>query len=167
MQCKALGNIILLTLSLLVAPLAANAQRPAVPRSGPPKFEGHFGHYERSKRFSSFIFKNQRKLVYIDAYYVLDGYDDVNVFTDTSGVDGFHLWEKCFKSLDPNEKPWYGKCTGTSFSIDRSGPKKDADFYIYRGALHLQGYFAIRGCGGPHQGSMGCTLRPLNPEEVR
>jgi len=169
MRCNTLGSIILFTLKLLLAPLAADAQRPdkRVLRSGPRKFEGEFGHYERSKHYSNFIFKNQRKLVYIDAYYVPGDPNEVKIINNTFGVDGFQLWDKCFAPLAPKEKPWYGKCTGTYFAMDRSGPNKDADITYIRGTLRVQGYFAIRGCDGPHQGSMGCTLRPLNPEEVR
>ena len=169
MRCNTLGSIVLLTMSLLLAPLAADAQRPGkkVPRNDLPKFEGEIGHYEKSKRFTNFIFKNQRKLVYIDAYYVPADPQEVRIVNNTFGVDGFHLWEKCFEPLAPNEKPWYGKCEGTGFTLDRSGPEKDSDITYIRGTLRVEGYFAIRGCGGPHQGSMGCTLRPLNPEEVR
>jgi hypothetical protein len=169
MWYNTLGSIILLTLSLLLAPLVADAQQPSktVFRNGLPKFGGEFGHYERSKRFYNFIFKNQHKLVYIDAHYVPDDPNEVKIVNNTFGVDGFQLWDKCFEPLAPKEKPWYGKCTGTYFALDRSGSNKDSDITYIRGTLRVQGYFAIRGCDGPHQGSMGCTLRPLNPEEVR
>ena len=167
MRGNALASMLLLALSLLLAPMAADAQRPGkkAPWSGLPKFEGQFGPYEQSKRFSNFIFKNQRKIVYIDAYYVPD--EPIKIINNTFGVDGFQLWGKCFEPLAPYEKPWYGKCEGTYFAIDRSEPTKDSDITYIRGTLRVQGYFAIRGCDGPHQGSMGCTLRPLNPEEVR
>lgn len=131
-----------------------------------PKFEGEFGHYELSKRFTNFIFDNQRKPVYIDAYYVPND-DEIEIVNNTFGVDGFQLWDSC-ESLAPNEKPSYIKCTGTYFTLDRSGTNKDKDSDItyIRGTLRVHGYFTIRGCDGPHQGSMGCMLRPLNPEEV-
>ncbi|NES73150.1 MAG: hypothetical protein F6K24_52155 [Okeania sp. SIO2D1] len=58
------------------------------------------------------------------------------------------------------------KCTGIEFSIDISDSSKDADMFYFRGGLRIRGYFAIKGCSGPHQGSMACGLRPLNPEDV-
>ncbi len=91
MRCNTLESIILLALNLLRASLAADAQQPGkrVPRSGPPKFEGEYGHYERSKRFSNFIFKNQRKLVISFALYAARGraYSGSSCFSTRAGVD--------------------------------------------------------------------------------
>jgi hypothetical protein len=132
-----------------------------------PRFTGEIGHYQASQSFTDFIFENQGELVFIDAYYVPASWDELEITNNQFGVDYFHLWHDCFELLEPNAKPSYHQCTGTSFSIDRGSSPKDADFTYIRDILRIRGYFAIRGCGGPHQGSMGCTLRPLNPEDVR
>ncbi len=132
-----------------------------------PKFKGEIGHYEASNAFTNFILENQMKPVFIDAYYVPSENDEIELTNNSFGVDFFHLWHSCFEPLETNEMPSSLKCTGTSFSIDRGDSSKDADFTYIRFTLRVQGYFVIRGCGGPHQGSMGCTLRPLNPEDIR
>ncbi|MFP4006942.1 MAG: hypothetical protein ACLFV6_02900 [Spirulinaceae cyanobacterium] len=131
-----------------------------------PEFSGQIGHYEASQPFTDFIFEHQNELVFIDAYYLPEFWDEIEIINDSFGVDYFHLWHNCGDSLEPNEAPSYQNCTGTGFSLDRDTSPKDADFTFIRDVLRIQGYFAIRGCDGPHQGSMGCTLRPLNPEDL-
>ncbi len=129
-----------------------------------PRFEGTIGNYEASKPFTDFIFANQGNIVWLDA----QSFEDLSRQPETGfEIDYFHLWDNCFQALDPNEKPWSGKCTGTGFSIDHSDPAKDAIVTWFREKITIRGYFAVKGCDGPHQGSMGCTLRPLNPEDVR
>jgi len=129
-------------------------------------FEGEIGHYEASQSFSDFIFEYQNQVVFINAYYLPEFEDEIKIENDNFGVDYFHLWHHCSDSLEPNEVPSYRNCTGTGFSLVRGSSPKDADFTYIRDTLRIQGYFAIRGCDGPHQGSMGCTLRPLNPEDL-
>lgn len=131
-----------------------------------PTFEGEIGHYEMSQPFTDFVFENQGKVVLIDAYYNPVAPDELIITNNSFGVDYIHLWHECFEPLSLNESPSVFKCTGTGFSLDRSETPKDADFTFIRGTFRAQGYFAIRGCDGPHQGSMGCTLRPLNPEDI-
>lgn len=81
-------------------------------------------------------------------------------------VDSFVLWHKCTEPLGTNEEPSGHKCRGTSFNINRSDSPKDANFSYFRSSVRVQGYFVIQGCSGPHQGLMGCSLRPLNPEDI-
>jgi hypothetical protein len=131
-----------------------------------PTFEGEVGHYEMSQPFTDFIFENQGKVVLIDVYYTPADSDEFVIVNNSFGVDYIHLWHECFEPLSPDESPSSYKCIGTSFSLDRSESQKDADFTYVRGSFRAQGYFAIRGCDGPYQGSMGCMLRPLNPEDV-
>ncbi|NEN87870.1 MAG: hypothetical protein F6K48_02665 [Okeania sp. SIO3H1] len=126
-----------------------------------PKFKGEIGHYQKSKAFIDFISKNQGEKVLIDASYSPYFPDDMN---DNFRIDYLHLWKNCFEELETNEEPSPLKCEGVGFSIDRSNSPKDAYMSYFRGQLKIKGYFAIKGCSGPHQGSMGCTLRPLNPE---
>lgn len=135
-------------------------------RSEVPRFAGRIGHYEASQSFTDFIFEHQHQLVFIDADYFPETWDEIEIINDSFGVDYFHLWHHCSDSLEPNEAPSYRNCTGTGFSLVRGSSPKDADFTYIRDVLRIQGYFAIRGCDGPHQGSMGCTLRPLNPEDL-
>ncbi|MEC4803948.1 MAG: hypothetical protein SAJ12_01010 [Jaaginema sp. PMC 1079.18] len=131
-----------------------------------PTFTGEIGHYEASQSFTDFIFDNQANIVFIDAYYVPESWDEIEIINNSFGVDYFHLWHHCLDESEVSEVPSVRNCTGTSFSLVRDAAPKDADFTFVRGTVRIQGYFAIRGCGGPHQGSMGCTLRPLNPEDV-
>lgn len=131
-----------------------------------PRFSGQIGHDEASQPFTDFIFEHQNELVFIDAYYLPESWDKIEITNNSFGVDYFHLWHHCADSIKPDEAPSYGNCTGTSFSLVRGTSPKDADFTYIRDVLRIQGYFAIRGCDGPHQGSMGCTLRPLNPEDL-
>jgi hypothetical protein len=132
-----------------------------------PKFEGEIGHYEKSKLFTNFIFKNEGKKVFIDAFYIPNDIDEISINNNNNfGVDYLHLWENCFEELKTDEKPSVVKCQGVGISIDRSNFPKDADMTYIRNKLSIKGYFAIKGCFGPHQGSMGCTIRPLNPEDV-
>lgn len=134
--------------------------------ASPKKFEGEFGHFSQGKKFVDFVFENEKKIVFFDAYLSEGKYDDLTIVNKTFGVDSFVLWEECFEALANNEKPSAVKCTGTEFTIDRSSALKDSDATLYRGALKIHGYFVIRGCDGPHQGLMGCTLKPLNVEDV-
>ena len=137
------------------------------PKPKIPRFEGEIGNYQKSKAFTNFIFENQGEKVFINASYIPNGTNEGNIIRgDDFRVNHLHLWENCFKELETNEEPSLLKCEGVGFSIDRSNSPKDADMFYNRGALYIRGYFAIKGCGGPHQGSMGCTLRPLNPEDV-
>ena len=129
-----------------------------------PEFKGEIGHYEASVPFTNFIFENVGNIVSLDA----ESFDDLSRQPETGFViDYFHLWDNCFEALEPGEAPWYAKCTGTGFSIDRSDPSKDAIAEWFRAKITIKGYFSIKGCSGPHQGSMGCTLRPLSPEDIR
>lgn len=132
-----------------------------------PSFEGEIGHFEMSQPFTDFIFENQGKIVLIDAYYTPDDSSELTVTNNSFGVDYLHLWHECYENLLSGEDPSSFKCVGTSFSIDRSEAQKDADFTYVRGTFKAQGLFAIRGCDGPYQGSMGCMLRPLNPEDIQ
>ena len=140
-----------------------------ITKSELPKFEGEFGHLEHSNRFFNFIFDNQLKIVYIDAYYIDSDYPSNDLIQKNNGiVNSFTIWNSC-ESLAPNEIPSYTKCLSTYFTLDRSGQNKDKDSDITytRGNLLIQGYFSIQGCSGPYTGTIGCRLRPLNPEEVR
>lgn len=122
------------------------------------KYEGEIGHFGKAVAFNGFIFEHQMKVVSLDASLT-------PTTNDTFGVDSFVLWDSC-EPLEPKEKPSPAKCTGTEFSIDRSEGPKDSDLTFYRGTLRLKGYFVVKGCDGPHQGLMGCTLRPANVEAV-
>jgi|LakMenE18May11ns_1017448.scaffolds.fasta_scaffold9805919_1 hypothetical protein len=152
--------------TIINGPSTINTNTVNSTKAEPPKFEEEFGHYEQSNRFSNFILDNQKKTVYIDAYYVPADFDEIKIINNTFDVDSFQLWAKCVEPLAPNEKPSSAKCIGTYFQLDRSGLSKDSSITYIRGTLRVQGYFSVRGCDGPHQGIMGCTLRPLNPEEV-
>lgn len=131
-----------------------------------PSFEGEVGHFNLSQSFTDFIFENQGEIVFINIYYTPDGSSELNITNNNFGVDYLHLWHECHEQLLPDETPSSSKCVGTSFSIDRGETQKDADFSYIRGTFNARGFFAIRGCSGPYQGSMGCMLRPLNPEDV-
>jgi hypothetical protein len=131
-----------------------------------PEFTGEIGNYEASNAFTKFIFDNQMKPVFINAYYFPDESDVIENDDDTFGANYFHLWNSCPEQLEPNEKPSSLKCRGTGFSINRGDSPKDANFTYIRSTLRVQGYFVIQGCSGLHQGSMGCTMRPLNPEDI-
>ena len=131
------------------------------------EFQGEIGHYGKSQEFTSFVFENQGEPVLINAHYEPDDFYEISVSNNSFGVDYFKIWNNCSIPLEPNEEPSSMKCHGTTFSIDRSDIQKDADFTYVRGILRVEGYFAIKGCSGPYQGSFGCTLRPLNPEDIR
>lgn len=156
---------------------AAEPAAAAKPAATPPpakeepsvaRFEGELGHFEKGKAFEKFIFDHTMKPVYIDAYMTpgpMDDEKDFAITNDTFGLEYFVLWDTC-ESLKPGEKPAVGACMGTEFSIDRSEGPKDSDLTFIRGVLHLKGYFVVKGCDGPHQGLMGCSLRPVNVESV-
>jgi len=131
-----------------------------------PTFEGEIGHFDMSQSFTNFIFDHQREIVFLDVYYFPDNVRELTVTNDAFGVDYLHLWHECDDSLSPGETLSSLNCMGTSFSINRGNAPKDADFTFIRGTFRAQGYFVIQGCDGPYQGSMGCTLRPLNPEDI-
>ncbi len=157
-------------LATLPALLSCQAQEPSATKEEPSvdKFEGELGHFEKSRAFEKFIFDHALKPVYIDAYLTPGPMDDEKAFeptNDTFGLETFVLWDAC-ESLKPGEKPSTLTCTGTEFSIDRSEGPKDSDLTFIRGVLHLRGYFVVKGCDGPHQGLMGCSLRPVNVEAV-
>lgn len=129
-----------------------------------PKFEGEIGFGEKSSSFSQFVFSHIKQIVFIKAE-MLAGRDELKVTTNNFGVDYFTLWEKCDTSGRLSTlPPW--SCTGLSITIDRSRGQKDADATLVRGTLSVEGYFVIAGCGGPHQGLMGCTFRPLDSNEA-
>ena len=131
-----------------------------------PEFEGEIGHFQESVDFTNFIYDNLGKIVSINAFFIDNSIREKNIIRNGLKVDFFFLWENCFKKLETHEEPSPLKCNGIGFSIDRSNSPKDGDMFWHRGALYIRGYFAIKGCGGPHQGNMGCTLRPLNPEDI-
>lgn len=152
-------------------PAAAPAAQPEQPKAQEPsldKFEGELGHFEKAEAFAKFVSDHTLKPVYIDARLIpgpMDDEGDFKITNDTFGVDSFVLWESC-DSLKDGEKPSVGACTGTEYSLDRSEGPKDSDLTFIRGTLSLKGYFVVKGCDGPHQGLMGCTLRPVNTEAV-
>lgn len=162
-----LGISALLTIPGFLKPsfaAPAETSKPAV-----PEFKGEIGHFAKGKSFEKFIFDHQLKPIYIDAYMTpgpLDEESSFKIINDTFGLEYFVLWDSCEPALKAGEKPSNGACTGTEISLDRSEGPKDADLRFYRGALTLKGYFVIKGCDGPHQGLMGCTLRPVNAEAV-
>lgn len=152
---------ILFGMAALLMTLSCRAKEPSVDR-----FEGEIGNFEKGKAFEEFIFDHTLKKVYIDARFTPAPLDDENalrIINDAFGVESFVLWNSC-ESLKAGEKPSIGNCTGTEFSLDRSKGPKDSDLTFIRGTLNLKGYFVVKGCDGPHQGLMGCTLRPLNVE---
>ncbi len=146
-------------IAALLTTLSCRARESSVDR-----FQGEIGHFEKGQAFEKFISDHSLKKVYIDARFTPAPLDDENalrIINDTFGVESFVLWDSC-ESLKAGEKPSIGNCTGTEFSLDRSEGPKDSDLIFNRGVLRLKGYFVVKGCDGPHQGLMGCTLRPVN-----
>jgi hypothetical protein len=152
---------VLFGVAALLMTLSCRAKEPSVDR-----FKGEIGNFEKGQAFEKFISNHELKKVYIDARLTPDPMDDENalrIINDTFGVESFVVWDSC-ESLKAGEKPSIGNCTGTEFLLDRSEGPKDSDLTFNRGVLSLKGYFVVKGCDGPHQGLMGCTLRPLNVE---
>jgi hypothetical protein len=145
------------------SPAPAPADRTPAPPAQ-PNFSGDIGHFDQSVDFSRFIFGNQQKIVFIDARFQPGEHD--NIATNRAfQFDSLLLWEAC-EPLSAGEAPSSAKCSGNEFNIDRSAGNKDADAHLIRGSARIKGYFVVSGCSGPHQGLMGCTLRPLNANEV-
>lgn len=152
---------ILLGVAALLVTLSCRAKESSVDR-----YEGEIGNFEKGQAFEKFISDHTLKKVYVDVHLNPEPLDDENalrIINDTFGVESFVIWDSC-ESLKAGEKPSIGNCTGTEFSLDRSEGPKDSDLTYVRGVLRLKGYFVVKGCDGPHQGLMGCTLRPLNVE---
>ncbi|NEQ98890.1 MAG: hypothetical protein F6K30_19580, partial [Cyanothece sp. SIO2G6] len=130
-----------------------------------PTFEGRIENFEASLPFSEFIFEHQGEIVWLD---VVSDDSDISRQPETgSNIEYFHLWDDCFADLAPDEDPSIFKCTGTGFTITQPDTPQDASAMWDTGRVTVRGYFAVRGCSGPHQGSMACTLVPLSPEDVR
>lgn len=129
-----------------------------------PEFSGEIGHLEKSEPFTSFIYDSKFQVVLLDVWLPerdLDG----RFPPGGQGESSFVLWEQC-RDLAPQEAYDSTHCTGTHYTIENA-PAAQSGPWCTRGACKLSGYFAVSGFGGPHQGLMGTTLRPVPVEEVR
>ncbi len=130
-----------------------------------PHFSATVGHFEDGVAFTDFVFAHQKEIVRLTLTMEEDDFD--GSFPDgAAGAAFFVLWEAC-EGLPEGAASSTEYCTGTEVNIDPNGvDPADSGLSHSRGTYRLEGYFAVQGCDGPHQGLMGCTLKALKIEEA-
>jgi hypothetical protein len=134
---------------------------PQSARDRAPRFEGEIGQLEKATKFANFISSNAFKIVLLNVWMSEGEFDG-----DASKRSFFVLWETCPQPLGPGEKPNYLKCGGTEYNIAPNPQAAESGLFYSRGVYRLEGYFSVSGYGGPNQGLMGTTLKPLRVEDV-
>jgi len=131
-----------------------------------PHFSATVGPFEAGAAFTDFVFTHQKEIVRLTVAMEEEDFDG----SLPDGADEaafFVLWEAC-EGLPKGTAPSTEYCTGTEINIDANGvDPADSGLSHARGTYRLEGYFAVQGCDGPHQGLMGCTLKALKIEEAR
>jgi len=144
-------------------PEEATAPPPAAQASdeGRPFFLGQAGQLDAAKGFVDFIAAHEKEIVRLDVTIEEADFDG-----SLEGDTYFVLWDEC-DELEPGEAPSSMKCSGWSYAFETPDPPvPESTLQLFRGAYRVEGYFAVVGCSGPHQGLMGCTLRPVSIEEA-
>jgi hypothetical protein len=136
-----------------------------------PHFSATVGQFEAGAAFTDFVFAHQKEIVRLTVAMEEEDFDGSlpDGIDEADGADEagfFVLWEAC-EGLPKGAAPSTEYCTGTEINIDANGvDPADSGLSHARGTYRLEGYFAVQGCDGPHQGLMGCTLKALKIEEA-
>ena len=129
-----------------------------------PHFAAAVGHFEDGVAFTEFVFAHEKEIVRLAVTLAEEAFEGEVGEGDETAF--FVLWEVC-EGLPEGAAPSTVHCTGTEVNIDANGvDPADSGLFQFRGVYRLEGYFAVQGCDGPHQGLMGCTLKALAIEEA-
>lgn len=108
---------------------------------------------EESKSFELFISRNIHRKVYLNIEFENENFE--------TGEDGesrwFVMWKEIFEEIPEGGKASSFNSHGYQVTIipDQNGY---GEFYWFKGAYRLSGYFYIEGYLGPYQGMMSATL---------
>lgn len=116
-------------------------------------------HYSKEAHdFEDFIARNVDRKVYLNVYF--DGHDFLDFVTlPTTDESGSIIINTLSDNASEKERILRGS---DHFIIHIINSDSDAILGWNMGDYRLKGYFCIIGYGGPKQGGMGATLRPVN-----
>ncbi len=122
----------------------------------PPAFRGVVGQFERGEAFVAFLGKHPGRAVSLEVRIPAREFDG----SLSGGTPFLVVWDDCPGGLKPGEKPAVGRCTGSEISVERGASGRGG--LVRAGSEYrLRGLFRVGRWGGPHQGLMAVTLKPV------